>query len=573
MSVTAKLSPDGTAQVHCPRPGCSAVLDVRPKSGRSWVTCAAAGCGHRFLVEVPGLAVAPDSPPMSGPPPLPPRRRPDDMPPRNRRRDEEEAGGSGMVIALVAGGAIALLLLGGAAVFGIVYALRDKDTGATSSGPVAQAPAPPFEPPMPKFEAFPPKGDPAVEPGPAFPVVKPFVPPAPLPKDPAPDEPAVPEEAAALPRKGPKKEPESKFVEDALEKVKRSTALIERKDKGSGSGFVIKSGTVMTNFHVISGALLDDLTVSFVTLDDTAPAPLKPTLLYCNPERDLAILRVDTDRPPLQFCPNDTKLEGLEVAVVGNPTDGVRGQVTVNKVTTGHLAAPIRRDAGWTYYELRAEARPGNSGGPVVDRKTGKLVGVMQSIALGKGPLRSYCIPYGEAKLALDRLPESKDKEPQAIKVAAARHYLDYFKREMPALESTARLGMQVQLHLLRAKAGLGGGEVVVRDNRTGKIMPGSEVMAQLKDEFDKVYPQLGKLLDGPIKAGPEVPSGLAQKARLRLETCGKMRSLASARTDTETAFRKEIDNRAAANDKAARAFDEDYKKFVDGLDAAPKGK
>jgi hypothetical protein len=389
-----------------------------------------------------------------------------------------------------------------------------------------------------------------------------------------PDEPAAIEEAANPPKKRPKKGPVDTTTDTAtdaaVDRVKRSTALIERKDKGSGSGFVIQSGIVMTNFHVISGALIDDLRVSFVSLDDTAPTPLKPTLLYCNPERDLAILRVNTDRPPLEFCPNDTKLEGLAVAVVGNPTDGVRGQVTINKVTTGHLAAPIRRDAGWTYYELRAEARPGNSGGPVVDRRTGKLVGVMQSIAVGKGPLRSYCIPFGEAKAALARLPETKDQEPHALKVAAARHALDYVRHELPNLEGMARLGMQLQLHLLRSKAGgpFGGGEVQVRDNLTGQIKSGAEVMTQLKEEFDKVYPQLNRMLDGPVRASGEVPSAVVQKARLRLETCGRMRSLAGGRTDHETAFRKEIDTRTAANDKAARAFEDDYKKFVEGLDS-----
>jgi S1-C subfamily serine protease len=382
---------------------------------------------------------------------------------------------------------------------------------------------------------------------------------------------------ATPPKKGPKKGPAAGGSDpaptDAIDQVKRSTALIERKDGGSGSGFVIQPGIVMTNFHVISGAAVDELTVRFVSLDDTAPPALKPALLYCHPGRDLAVLKVDTDRPPLEFCPADMKLEGIEVAVVGNPTDGVRGQVTVNKVTTGHLAAPIRRGAGWTYYELRAEARPGNSGGPVVDRRTGKLVGVMQSIAVGKGPERSYCIPFGEVKLALDRLPATKEKEPEAVKVAAARHCLDYFNREMPVIENMARNAMTLQVNLLKAKALGGGARVEVYDRRTGQTLSGAEVLTQLKEEYARSYARLEKFVDGPVRASPEVPSGLASKARHRLETCGAMRSLAGGKTETEAAFRHQIDARTAANDKAARAFEDDYKKFLDGLDAPPKGK
>ena len=585
MSVIGHVSADGTAQVHCPRPGCSAVLKVKPRTARTWVTCAADGCGHRFVLDIPDLTAGP----APAPPPLPAKPkdtfavRPDDprpepsRPPRPRRKraGAENTPGSGKTVALVAGGAVAVLLLGAGLVFGLVWVFRDTAAG-TPAGPVVQSPGTQAGPVAPAFHPndLQPKSDPVPKsPGPKAkapaPVELGLFPRADLGED-EPDEVRQPR-----PKKGPRKiEPKNVVVtgDAAIAKVKRSTALIERKDGGSGSGFVIKSGLVMTNFHVISGSPLDDLKVSFVSLDDTAPTPIKPTLLYCNPERDIAILRVDTDRPPLEVCPTETRLEGLAVAVVGNPTDGVKGQVTVNKVTTGHLAAPIRRNAEWTYYELRAEARPGNSGGPVVDASTGKLVGVMQSIAIGKGPERSYCIPFGEAQKALDRLPASREQEPAALKVAAARHYLDYFKKELPVMENMARNGMLLQINILRAKALGGGARAEVVDRRTGQVLSAAEVMSQLKEEYARSLAVMQKALDGPIKASPEVPSALASKARLRLETCGSMRSLASGETKTETAFQQAIDNRTAANEKAARAFEDEYKKFLDAQDR-PKGK
>jgi len=220
---------------------------------------------------------------------------------------------------------------------------------------------------------------------------------------------------------------------------------------------------------------------------------------------------------------------------------------------------------------LRAEARPGNSGGPVVDAKTGKLVGVMQSIAVGKGPERSYCIPFGEPKLALDRLPADKDKEAQAIKVAAARHALDYFNREMPAIENMARNAMTLQLNVLKAKAQGGGARVEILDRRTGQFLSAAEVLTQLKEDYAKSYARREKMADGPIKASPEVPSALASRARQRLEACAAMRSLAGSKTQTETGFRKEIDARTAASETAVRTFEEDYKKFREGLDESSK--
>src|SRR5688500_15161468 len=100
MSVIGRLAADGTVQVHCPRPGCSAALKVKLRSARTWVTCAADACGHRFVLEIPELAAG-------SPPPLPARGketfavRPDDDPrpapprPRRKRSGEEEPGGSG----------------------------------------------------------------------------------------------------------------------------------------------------------------------------------------------------------------------------------------------------------------------------------------------------------------------------------------------------------------------------------------------------------------------------------------------------------------------------------------------
>jgi S1-C subfamily serine protease len=567
MSVIGTPSADGTVQVHCPRPGCSAALRVKPKSARTWVTCAADGCGHRFVLEVPGLAPARDAFALKdddAPPPPPKPTRP-----RKPAREEEPAGRSGKTVALLAGGAAALLLVGGGLVVGAVYLLRGKDNPA----PVAQAQAPvtPAAAPAIPVVAFEPiKADtpvaakPKIAPAKAAPapgadetVVLDPTPPATAPDETTPARSQPPKKAN--PKKGgPVKE--VNVTSEAIEKVKKSTALFERKD-GWGTGFVIRPGIVMTNFHVIAGAPLDELKVSFVSVDDTAPAGLKPTLLYCNPERDLALLRVDTDRPPLDMCPTGTELTGLDVAIVGNPK-GDGGQASINKVTTGTLAAPVRRNAGWTYYELQCEAFFGNSGGPVVDRKTGKVVGIIQSI-LGDGKSKSYCIPFGEAARALDRLPASKEGEPAATKIATARHALDYFNTQMPIIEDNAVLGMQLQLNVL--KYGSGNVSVTLKN---GGTMSAAEITQLLKEQHAKTYLRLQKLVDGTISASPEVPSALKSAARTRMEACGSMRSHASSRTDTETAYRKAMDSRTANSDKAARTFIEEYKKFLEKMDA-----
>jgi S1-C subfamily serine protease len=359
---------------------------------------------------------------------------------------------------------------------------------------------------------------------------------------------------------------------EAIERVKRSTALIET-GSGSGSGFVIRPGIVMTNHHVIAKALVEDLRVSFVSLDDTAPPALKPTLLYADPRRDLAILRVDTDRPPLEMVAPGTELSGLAVAVVGNPGDrDVRNLVQINKVTTGTLAAPVR-GKGWTYYELRAEAYFGNSGGPVVERTGGKVVGVMQSIA-GDGKTKSYCIPYGEATRALDSLPASRGDEPKAARLAAARHYLAYIADKLPRIEKNADLAMQAQLANLLA-GGNGSGDITLINEDTGRTfrVSLSELMAELREEHAKAFALVTRLNARHVDVSAAIPSRLRQLLRERIETCGAMRSLANARTNWEDTFRREMAKRKTANDAKARAFRAEYEKFQDHIESTPADK
>jgi hypothetical protein len=355
---------------------------------------------------------------------------------------------------------------------------------------------------------------------------------------------------------------------NAIDRVKKSTALIEAKG-GWGTGFVIRPGIVMTNTHVIAGKMIDDLRVSFVSLNDTAPPPLKAVLLYTDPRRDLAILRVDTDRPPLEIVDTGTDLSGMEVAIVGNPK-GDAGQAEINKVTTGRLNNPIRRDAGWTYYELSAQAYFGNSGGPVVEAKTGKLVGVVQSI-LGDGKQKSYCIPFGEALRALDSLPASKEDEPKATKIALGRHYLEYMDDHLPEMELNAEDAMAGQLIRLQAKSVGATVTITVRtvDGRSVS-MSLTEFMDELKSKHGKTYPNFTKIAAPAVAASSEIPSALKQLMRERVETYVSMYSLANQSTNTEKAFRDAMDARKTANTKKAKAFKEAYDKFLDELERKP---
>ncbi len=121
---------------------------------------------------------------------------------------------------------------------------------------------------------------------------------------------------------------------------------------------------------------------------------------------DLALLRIDgAPLPPLRLAADTPAAEGLAVAIIGFPIGGVLGfsPVThrgiVSSVTAIALPAPTSdglnaravhqlRSGSFDIYQLDATAYPGNSGGPVIDADSGRVIAVINSV-LVKGSKES----------------------------------------------------------------------------------------------------------------------------------------------------------------------------------------
>lgn len=137
-----------------------------------------------------------------------------------------------------------------------------------------------------------------------------------------------------------------------------------------GSGFLYSPNRLMTNAHVVAG--VDHPTV--VVGGDEIDA----TVVYYNPEIDVAVLAVDgTNRPFLRF--DKTGHEREAAAVLGYPQDGpynvqaarIRGQQRLRSPDIYGNGTVIRE-----VFSLRSLVRPGNSGGPLVS-SAGKILGVV----------------------------------------------------------------------------------------------------------------------------------------------------------------------------------------------------
>ncbi|HET7385623.1 MAG TPA: MarP family serine protease [Nocardioidaceae bacterium] len=137
-----------------------------------------------------------------------------------------------------------------------------------------------------------------------------------------------------------------------------------------GSGFLYAPNRVMTNAHVVAGVTHPSVLVG--------GNEVRATVVYYDPDVDVAVLAVEgVHRPYLHF--DETARSGEGSAVLGYPQDGPYDIETARIRAEQQLRSPdiygngtVVRDV----YSIRSLVRPGNSGGPLVD-KDGQVLGVV----------------------------------------------------------------------------------------------------------------------------------------------------------------------------------------------------
>ncbi len=150
--------------------------------------------------------------------------------------------------------------------------------------------------------------------------------------------------------------------------------------KGIGSGFVWnEQGHIVTNFHVIQGAV-----VARVTLSDNTE--LEAKIIGVDETKDIAVLKVDVqDAPSGALVPiplgtsNDLQV-GQKVFAIGSPFELDQ---TLTTGVIGGLGREIKSLSGRPIQgviQTDAAINPGNSGGPLLD-SAGRLIGMNTAIA------------------------------------------------------------------------------------------------------------------------------------------------------------------------------------------------
>ncbi len=183
--------------------------------------------------------------------------------------------------------------------------------------------------------------------------------------------------------------------------------------QGSGSGSIIDAqGHILTNFHVIQGARLLE-----VTLSDKRK--VKATMVGQDVSNDLAVIRTERAKTPFQFVKlgSSSNLQvGQKVLAIGNPF-GLEGTLTTGVISS--LRRSIRAENGRLIDDViqtDAAINPGNSGGPLLDSH-GEMIGINSQIFSTSGGNIGigFAIPVDTAKRIIPELiSEGRVRRPYA---------------------------------------------------------------------------------------------------------------------------------------------------------------
>lgn len=138
-----------------------------------------------------------------------------------------------------------------------------------------------------------------------------------------------------------------------------------------GSGFLYNNqGDIITNAHVIDGASVVEVTLSTT---ETYPA----AIVGMSKEKDIAVIRVPQliNQRPMSIDTAQSVDIGTDILALGSPL-GYQNSVSVGIISGTNRSFDID---GYSYdevYQISSNITHGNSGGPLIDQTTGKVIGI-----------------------------------------------------------------------------------------------------------------------------------------------------------------------------------------------------
>lgn len=191
------------------------------------------------------------------------------------------------------------------------------------------------------------------------------------------------------------------IIQDDQKKVV-AIEVMTYEGKGTGSGFIYNDkGDIVTNAHVVADAKGIKVKASDGSL-------YTGKLIGINPEKDIALIRADglSGREPLAIDVNAKIDIGDEVIVFGSPL-GLDNTVTTGIISGLNRDFDIEETSYKGLYQISAPITHGNSGGPLVLKSSGYVIGI-NTAAEDQGSI-GFSIPIGQVNAIIENWSEHPD--------------------------------------------------------------------------------------------------------------------------------------------------------------------
>jgi S1-C subfamily serine protease len=200
--------------------------------------------------------------------------------------------------------------------------------------------------------------------------------------------------------------PGSADTQKSADALKRAVVTIMA-DSGSGSGFYIADGYVLSNRHVVSSS-------RYVKVRLSDGREVVGEVIRQDAARDVALLKTAAvNMPSLPLRASEPPV-GENVYAIGSPY----GQSLEGTFTRGVMSG-LREFAGNRYYQSDVAVNVGNSGGPLLDN-AGRVIGITQwGIPAAAG--LSFFVPIKDALSKLNIAIEGLDSANAGASAAAPR--------------------------------------------------------------------------------------------------------------------------------------------------------
>ncbi|MEU8267375.1 trypsin-like peptidase domain-containing protein [Sphaerisporangium sp. NPDC049002] len=266
-------------------------------------------------------------------------------------------------------------------------------------------------------------------------------------------------------------------------------------EAGTGSGFLIKGGYIVTNNHVVAAAAqTGNIKVTFSTKKTT-----NGKIVGRDPSSDIAVVKPDQTfgAPEIVLGNSDRVVVGDPVIAIGSPL-GLTGTVTTGIVSSLNRPVTAGGESGSessfiNAIQTDAAINPGNSGGPLVNA-AGEVIGVNSAIAtLGNSSFGAqsgsiglgFSIPVNHVRRIAEELVTTGSAKKSRIGVQLDENY----QGDGVRIATATQQGQEPVIPGGPAdKAGLKAGDVILEIDGTPMTQP-SELIVTIRSKApgDKV--------------------------------------------------------------------------------------